>query len=1411
MIQKHPKKIFAALLVLAVLAGVLVYPGHAGASTVPQPVQNFVSTSSTDSTRIVLSWTNPSVNVNNGYTTFELTDGGSTVYYTGTATSWTHTGLTAGSVRHYSIRVRNASNQWSAPVTLTASTTPAYVGSVSVAPVANTGTQMTLSWPANGNQTGIEYWIYREAPWWGGGYSYIGKTTSTSYTDTGLQPNSYYRYYITPYSIGGSLRTPGSSSTAGAYTNSAAPNAGSYSGVTSTSFTANWSRANDYYSPDYYAELITVSNGQVIRTWGWNNNLYSWSNSSLTPDTLYSVRVRSRGLNGTLSPWTELGNVATLANQPSIGSFTNVTATSIRVNINTNNNPAGTTYEISRGGVVIYTGTNSFYDDTNLTPSTTYSYTVRARGMNTGVWTASSAAASQTTPPAVPTNITFSNITTNGFTVSWGANGNGTANTRYNIRVIRVTDNMVIADTHVSAPTTTWTISNNNAIAFNTQVRVEIRAENTSSGLNSAYATATTYTLANTPGSFSVTSVAPTSIALSWTANGQPSGNVNYATGSALQINYVKTYHWQERTWTAPAGTTIARVRFTGNIYSSDYTYVYYMQYGSWYQTAYFSGPNTWDQWFTVPAGTTQIRVVLNTSWTGLPATINVPEVELVGAAITNTNTYQLYRSASQNQLGTMVYQGTATAFTDTGLSPNTTYYYSVRALNGNNVPTEYATLSRSTTPPVPTGITASSGGLTWSPTEGRGWVKLFWPAVPGATGYRVWVWDGNAFRSFDVGNTLTWDSRAARIYPAESVLNGYADNSQTTDLFNRSGTGLDLRDTPNKLYLKTAGTTTDSLNLYRFAVSAYNTSGDSGRSANVDVTLPNRTDSAAPSQVNLLINDGQAVASGKLVKLTVSAVDSAVANYTSETGDDRSNPMWVQFSNDGTTWSNRFLLDDRYNMVVTASADPFFESLGGWVTGPGVRSTLLKPSGNPDNLAGGTAVELSWPGTTPADSGISLAAPMQELSPNTAYTFQVRYKLANLTNAQLKMRIRWTGPNNFSSVDTVPVFSGAADNQWREFSVQRTAPPGATGAELALLVGQPQNDTVLTLDYVQVVKGSQALPPSGLPASALGSLIWELDTSSFGKKTVRARVIDLAGNTSSVVTSEISYYLVDTSAPVVNLTIDSGSGFINSAVVRLTVDARDDLTQADLLKMRFSTDFKNWTDWETYSPHKQWTFTGGDGAKTVYVQVQDASGNVGTAYAQAALKTQGEAVVTSSNFSSPSGAAGTVQVNGTPTAVRFVQGPEVVLNMSNTGNATSVQYSLDNLRWTPAEPVSAQRLFTLPDWEGYKTVYARLSDGTVYRLQFVIDRTPPQVEAAWSRNATATTTAQAVLTITASDNFTPDTELMVSVNGGTTWLPYQQTVTVNLPVVGYNEITVMVRDKAGNVAKKSLGIFRIQ
>ena len=87
----------------------------------------------------------------------------------------------------------------------------------------------------------------------------------------------------------------------------------------------------------------------------------------------------------------------------------------------------------------------------------------------------------------------------------------------------------------------------------------------------------------------------------------------------------------------------------------------------------------------------------------------------------------------------------------------------------------------------------------------------------------------------------------------------------------------------------------------------------------------------------------------------------------------------------------------------------------------------------------------------------------------------------------------------------------------------------------------------------------------------------------------------------------------LDITPPTGTVSINGGAAYTNNAVVALAL-ASGDGAGSGVAEMQFSDDNALWSGWEPAGGTKGWTLPAGDGAKTVYVQFRDASGNVSTA-----------------------------------------------------------------------------------------------------------------------------------------------------------------------------------------------------
>jgi fibronectin type 3 domain-containing protein len=129
-----------------------------------------------------------------------------------------------------------------------------------------------------------------------------------------------------------------------------------------------------------------------------------------------------------------------------------------------------------------------------------------------------------------------------------------------------------------------------------------------------------------------------------------------------------------------------------------------------------------------------------------VPSGLTVSSVGSIGITllwnpVTGATEYRIYRSSSASGTYTQIGTSTGASYTNTGLSGATTYYYKVSAYNTGGESAQSGQVSGTTTPAVPSGVTASQASSTSS--------TVSWNPVTGATGYRI-------YRSLSSSGTYT-------------------------------------------------------------------------------------------------------------------------------------------------------------------------------------------------------------------------------------------------------------------------------------------------------------------------------------------------------------------------------------------------------------------------------------------------------------------------------------------------------------------------------------------------------------------------------------------------------------------------------------------------------------------------------
>jgi cell division septation protein DedD len=122
----------------------------------------------------------------------------------------------------------------------------------------------------------------------------------------------------------------------------------------------------------------------------------------------------------------------------------------------------------------------------------------------------------------------------------------------------------------------------------------------------------------------------------------------------------------------------------------------------------------------------------------------------------------------------------------------------------------------------------------------------------------------------------------------------------------------------------------------------------------------------------------------------------------------------------------------------------------------------------------------------------------------------------------------------------------------------------------------------------------------------------------------------------------------LDKTAPQGSIQINNGAAYTSSSAVNLTVSATDSLS--GISQIRFSNDgIWDQIAWEPYTSTKNWQLTNGDGAKTVYCQIEDNAGLIVNLSSSIVLSTPQSSP--SSSPSATSSPSSTQSPSSTPTS----------------------------------------------------------------------------------------------------------------------------------------------------------------
>ena len=326
-------------------------------------------------------------------------------------------------------------------------------------------TTVQLSWTSVSDDcTGIDHYeVYREAVATESSYTHIGDSTSTSYSDSGLQRNTTYKYYVVSVDdVGNKSEVTDPDSVAISVTtkeDSTPPTAPSNLTATYTNNNTNiylsWNASTDTGTGVAKYEIQRKTNTTFYDTVAYveapdqnSQPATAWTDTSPPDGDSIWYRVRAIDWKDNVSDWSNEAIVQTSGtdtNPPSVP--TGVTASaidanSIRVRWNGSTDPEGhlkgyKIYRTDKGFLVEVSSDNLSYTDTGLMANTTYTYKVTSIDTY-GNESAYSSPASATTPqggagitPNPPQNLHVITSTSTSITLGWDPPENNGATISY--------------------------------------------------------------------------------------------------------------------------------------------------------------------------------------------------------------------------------------------------------------------------------------------------------------------------------------------------------------------------------------------------------------------------------------------------------------------------------------------------------------------------------------------------------------------------------------------------------------------------------------------------------------------------------------------------------------------------------------------------------------------------------------------------------------------------------------------------------------------------------------------------------------------------------------------------------------------------------------------------------------------
>jgi hypothetical protein len=322
-----------------------------------------------------------------------------------------------------------------------------------------------------------------------------------------------------------------------------------------------------------------------------------------------------------------------------------------------------------------------------------------------------------------------------------------------------------------------------------------------------------------------------------------------------------------------------------------------------------------------------------------------------------------------------------------------------------------------------------------------------------------------------------------------------------------------------------------------------------------------------------------------------------------------------------------------------------------------------------------------------------------------------------------------------------------------------------------------------------------------GTSEAILRSTVWELFKPEIdqyqlpigdGEKIVYLRLKDEADNISNPAQAKI---IVDTKPPAGEISIDNKSKFTNHKEKKVALQIQfDDASEMQLSEM---ADFKD-VDWHPVKKTiPDYTLSGEDGPKTIFLRLKDKAGNISTPISAHIIldRTAPEGMVLINN------------------GARWLNNPakRATLLLSSKGASEVIvahNSSFNAVKWEPVKPTMG---WTFEGDDGLKKVFAKFRDEAgnesgIVEASIMLDTKAPELEKFLIDNGTQFTNnkeLKTTITVTAKDaHFMAFNNKPFDKPETISWTPYNEQSDWKLEGDdGAKTVFLILKDSAGNIS----------